>query len=106
LAPEWPSQATWSRLLTCLGRSDNIDAIHEGLLQLVVWRLTSLEKGKRPDQLTLDIDGLPIEVHGHYGARIYSPLVASLAETGDMMDGLLHEGNSVPAENANTWIPH
>ncbi|MGM0925382.1 MAG: IS1380 family transposase [Pseudomonadota bacterium] len=115
LAQERPSQATLSRLLTCLGRNDNIDAVHEGLLRLVVWRLTSLKNGERPTHLTLDIDGLPIEVHGHqggsafhglYGARIYSPLVASLAETGDMVGGLLREGNAGPAENADTWIPH
>jgi len=110
-----PSQATLSRLLTCLGNNDNIDAVHEGLLRLVIWRLTSLKNGERPEQLTLDIDGLPIEVHGHqggsafhglYGTRIYSPLVASLAETGDMVGGLLREGNAGPAENADTWIPH
>jgi hypothetical protein len=115
LAQDRPSQATLSRLLTCLGRNDNIDAVHEGLLRLVVWRLTSLKNGERPEQLTLDIDGLPIEVHGHqggsayhglYGTRIYSPLVASLAETGDMVGGLLREGNAGPAENADTWIPH
>jgi len=115
LAQDRPSQATLSRLLTCLGRNDNIDAVHEGLLRLVVWRLASLQNGERPKQLTLDIDGLPIEVHGHqggsafhglYGARIYSPLVASLAETGDMVGGLLREGNAGPAENADTWIPH
>ena len=115
LAQDRPSQATLSRLLTCLGRNDNIDVVHEGLLRLVVWRLTSLKNGERPRQLTLDIDGLPIEVHGHqggsayhglYGARIYSPLVASLAETGDMVGGLLREGNAGPAENADTWIPH
>ena len=115
LAQERPSQATLSRLLTCLGRNDNIDVVHEGLLRLVLWRLTSLKNGERPKQLTLDIDGLPIEVHGHqggsayhglYGTRIYSPLVASLAETGDMVGGLLREGNAGPAENADTWIPH
>jgi hypothetical protein len=115
LAQDRPSQATLSRLLACLGRDDNIDAMHEGLLRLVVWRLTSLKNGVRPKQLTLDIDGLPIEVHGHqggsayhglYGARIYSPLVASLAETGDMVGGLLREGNAGPAESADTWIPH
>ena len=115
LAQDRPSQATLSRLLSCLGRNDNIDAVHEGLLRLVVWRLSSLQNGERPKQLTLDIDGLPIEVHGHqggsafhglYGARIYSPLVASLAETGDMVGGLLREGNAGPAENADTWIPH
>src|SRR5690554_5104997 len=79
------------------------------MLRLVLWRLTSLKNGERPKQLTLDIDGLPIEVHGHqggsayhglYGTRIYSPLVASLAETGDMVGGLLREGNAGPAGNA------
>ena len=115
LAQDRPSQATLSRLLTCLGRNDNIDVVHEGLLRLVLWRLTSLKNGERPRQLTLDIDGLPIEVHGHqggsayhglYGTRIYSPLIASLAETSDMVGGLLREGNAGPAENADTWIPH
>jgi len=115
LAQDRPSQATLSRLLSCLGRGDNIDTVHEGLLRLAIWRLTSLNGGERPKQLTLDIDGLPIEVfghqggsafHGHVGARIYSPLIASLAETGDMVGGLLREGNAGPAENADTWIPH
>ena len=32
LAQDRPSQATLSRLLSCLGRNDNIDAVHEGLL--------------------------------------------------------------------------
>ncbi|HSP59242.1 MAG TPA: IS1380 family transposase [Halomonas sp.] len=115
LAQHRPSQATLSRLLTCLGHHDNIDVVHEGLLRLALWRLTSLKGGERPKHLTLDIDGLPIEVfgrqggsayHGHVGARIYSPLIASLAETGDMVGGLLREGNAGPAENADTWIPH
>ena len=93
----------------------NCQVCQKGLLRLVVWRLTSLKNGERPKQLTLDIDGLPIEVHGHqggsayhglYGTRIYSPLIASLAETSDMVGGLLREGNAGPAENADTWIPH
>ncbi|XUO82517.1 transposase [Halomonas sp. KM007] len=33
LAQDRPSQATLSRLLACLGRSDNTDAVHEGLLR-------------------------------------------------------------------------
>jgi hypothetical protein len=115
LAQERPSQATLSRLLTCLGRDDNIDVLHEGLLRLAIWRLTSLRGGERPTRLTLDIDGLPVEVfghqggsayHGYVGARIYSPLIASLAETGDMIGGLLREGNAGNAEEADTWIPH
>ncbi|WP_446685138.1 transposase, partial [Halomonas alkalicola] len=69
-----PSQATLSRLLTCLGRDDNIDTVHEGLLRLVVWRLASLKHGERPKQLTVDIDGLPIEVHGHQGGSAFHGL--------------------------------
>lgn len=41
LAQGRPSQATLSRLLTCLGRDDNIGSVHEGLLRLVIWRLTA-----------------------------------------------------------------
>ena len=78
LVQDRPSQATLSRLLSCLGRNDNIDAVHEGLLRLVVWRLTSLQNGERPKQLTLDIDGLPIEVHGHQGGSAYHGLNATL----------------------------
>ena len=110
-----PSQATLSRLLNYLGSDDNIDVMHEGLLRLAVWRWRSLYPVHRPRQVTLDIDGLPIEVFGHQGgsayngyakARIYSPLIASLAETGDMVGGLLREGKAGPAEDADTWIPH
>ena len=110
-----PSQATLSRLLGCLGSDDNIDIVHEGLLRLAIWRYRSLSPTHRPRQVTLDIDGLPIEVFGHQGgsaynghakARIYSPLIASLAESGDMVGGLLREGNAGPAEDADTWIPH
>lgn len=65
--------------------------MHEGLLQLAMWRLKSL---KMPKDLTLDVDGLPIEVFGqqqgsrynkYVGCRHYSPLIASIAETGDMV---------------------
>jgi hypothetical protein len=76
LAQDRPSQARLSRLLIWLGRNDNIDAVQEGLLRLVIWRLTSLKNGKRPMHLTLDVDGL------------------------------LREGNAGPAENAGTWIFH
>lgn len=110
-----PSQATLSRLLNCLGTDANIDTLHEGLLRLAIWRWRSLHRVQRPRHVTLDIDGLPIEVfghqggsayHGYVGAHIYSPLIASLAETGDMIGGLLREGNAGNAEEADTWIPH
>ncbi len=67
LAQARPFQVTLSMLFTCLGRDDNIDAIYEGLLRLVIWPLAALKNGERPARLTLDIDGLPIAVHGHQG---------------------------------------
>jgi hypothetical protein len=53
-------------------------------------------------RITLDVDSLLIEVHshqpqaqwnGHYRARIYHPLITSIAETGDMLDPCLRPGN-------------
>jgi hypothetical protein len=58
--------------------------------------------GKRAKCITLDVDSAPIEVHGHqpkaewnghYNARIYHPLIISIAETGDMLDARLRAGN-------------
>ncbi|MDI5889484.1 transposase [Halomonas rhizosphaerae] len=102
-------------MLTCLGHNDNVDIVHEGLLRMAIWRLISQNGSERPKHLTLDIDDLSIEVHGHQGGsayhghvgtRITSPLTASLAETGKIVGGLLREGNFGPAENTGTWIPH
>jgi hypothetical protein len=59
--------------------------------------------------VTLDVDSAPIEVHGHqpkaewnghYGARIYHPLITSIAETGDMLDARLRAGNVASADGA------
>jgi len=107
-----PSQPTLSCAIDLLGAKENREAIHEGLLRLAIWRLNSL---KTPKNLILDVDGLPIEVFGqqqgsrhnkYVGYRHYSPLIASIAETGDMVGGLLREGNAGNAEQTDTWIPH
>jgi hypothetical protein len=59
--------------------------------------------------LTLDVDSMPIEVHGHqpkaewnghYHGRIYHPLITSVAETGDMLDARLRAGNVGTADGA------
>lgn len=45
-------------------------------------------------------------VYNHYvDCSHYSPLVASIAETGDMVGGLLRKGNSGNATRADQWIP-
>lgn len=61
----------------------------------------------------MDVDGLPVEVHGHqegstynghYGVRMYHPIVASIAETGDLLEVRLREGNVHSANGALTFI--
>ena len=59
--------------------------------------------------MVLDVDGLPVEVHGHqpgsqwsgyYHQRMYPGLVASCAETGDLLDGELYPGASYLGDKA------
>ena len=66
-------------------------------------------RGQRLDRLTLDVDSMPLEVHGHqpkaewnghYRGRIYHPLITSVAETGDMLDARLRPGNVGTADGA------
>ena len=108
-----PSQPTLSRMAKAIAGETNRALIHDGLLRLAAWRLQQ-EPLRRRQRLTLDIDGLPIEVfgeqagsafHPNVGKRIYSPLVASIAETGDLVGGLLREGTAGPAAEADHWIP-
>ncbi len=96
-----PSQPTLSRLLNLLATDINQSAFHDGLLDMAMWRLSSMRSGKPLSSITLDVDGLPIETFGqqvrtgynsYVGYSHYSPLVASIAETGDMVGGLLREG--------------
>ena len=56
---------------------------------------------RRPETLVIDIDSLPVEVHGeqrgsawngYYRRRVYHPIVASAGETGDIVDLRLREG--------------
>ena len=57
----------------------------------------------------LDVDGLPVEVHGHppgsewngyYRQRMDHGLVASCAETGDLIDGEIYPGASYLGKQA------
>ena len=109
-----PSQPTLSRLLNTLSTKNNMQVFHDGLMDLALWRLSSMRGGKPLPSITLDVDGLPIETFGsqtgtafnrYVGCKHYSPLVASIAETGDLVGGLLREGNVGPALQADTWIP-
>ena len=57
--------------------------------------------------VTIDVDSIPVEVHGqqedseyngHYHCRMFHPLVASIGETGDILDMKLRHGKAHTAE--------
>lgn len=107
------SQPTLSRLVAMLGATPNRVVLRDALLEAASRRLRAQRRGHRPRSLTIDVDSLPIEVHGHqpgsahnghYHARIYHPLVALVAETGDVLDAELREGNAHTAAGAVDFI--
>lgn len=106
------SQPTLSRLTAMLDRTGGRAVLREGLVVLAGRRIRAM-RGHRFRRLTVDVDSLPIEVHGHqaesahnghYGVRMYHPLVATVAETGDLLDLDLRRGNSHTAEGALEFI--
>lgn len=107
------SQPTLSRLGRSLSSDHNRAVVREALLELASRRIKAGRNGHRIRYLTVDVDSLPIEVHGHqpgsehnghYHARIYHPLVASVAETGDLLDVQLREGNLHTADGALSFV--
>lgn len=78
-----------------LAKEENREVLHRALVRQTSRRLRAQQpRGEKLKQVTVDVDGLPVEVHGHqegsaynghYGVRMYHPIVASLAETGDLL---------------------
>ncbi|WP_268839441.1 IS1380 family transposase [Rhabdonatronobacter sediminivivens] len=107
------SQPTLSRFTAIMAEPGNLKALRDGVLELAARGLRAENGGRRLPRVTLDVDSIPIEVHGHqpksewnghYNARIYHPLVTSIAETGDMLDARLRPGNVGTAEGARDVI--
>jgi len=107
------SQSTMSRLTAALAVDDNRSVLRESILEMAARRLRASRRGRRARRLTIDVDSLPVEVHGHqpgsewnghYNGRIYHPLIASVAETGDMLDGRLRPGNAHTAAGGLDFI--
>ena len=103
------SQPTLSRFAAIMAEPSNRSVLRNAALELGARAARAERGGKRPRRLTLDVDSLPIEVHGHqpkaewnghYRGRIYHPLITSVAETGDMLDARLRPGNVGTAEGA------
>jgi len=110
--PGLPSQPTLSRLVGWLASEENRRSLREALVELASRRLQAQGRG-RLRRLTLDVDSLPVEVHGaqpgsqyhgYYKARIHHPMVALAAETGDILDVRLREGAVHTADGALAFI--
>jgi len=107
------SQPKLSRLIAVLSTPENRAVLHEAIIELAGRRLRGMRGGHRHRYLSIDVDSLPIEVHGHqpgsawnghYHQRMYHPLVASVAETGDILDARLRAGNVHTADGALDFI--
>jgi len=108
-----PSQPTLSRLHRSLSADANRAVLRECLLENAGRRIRTMNDDHRQRYLTLDVDSLPIEVHGqqpgsayngHYHARVYHPIIATIAETGDLVDLKLRKGNAHTAEGDVEFI--
>lgn len=102
------SQPTLSRLLEDLSSDENRSGLGAVLLSMAKRRLGS----SATSSLVLDLDSLPIEVHGHqpgsaynghYRVRCYHPLVLR-CEQGDFLAGRLREGNAHTATGGLDFI--
>lgn len=108
------SQPTLSRTTGILASEHNRQVLSEGMAWGTGRRLRAKQPGgQKLEQVTLDVDSLPVEVHGeqpgsayngHYHTRIYHPLVALLAESGDLVDVRLREGQVHTANAALAFI--
>ena len=96
-----PSQPTLSRRVAAWSAKEGVEVLREGLQRLAGRRLKAMGGWRRPKTLVIDVDSLPVEVHGeqpgsawngYYHRRIYHPIVAAAGETGDMLDLRLREG--------------
>ena len=87
--------------------------LREGLQRLAGWRRKAVGGWLRPKTLAIDIDSLPVEVHGeqpgsawngYYHRRVYHPIVASAGETGDILDLRLREGQVHTADGGLGFV--
>jgi hypothetical protein len=106
------SQPTLSRLLSLVGAPANCAIMRMAILECAARRI-QLMNGAKLKYGIIDVDSLPVEVeghqpgsahNGHYQARIYHPLVATMAQTGDLLDIRLRPGHVHTADGALNFI--
>lgn len=107
------SQPTLSRLQRVLSDLDSRRLLRDALSEFSVRRILAANGGRKHQSLGIDVDSIPIDVYGnqpgaayngHYEAKIYHPLMASVAETGDILDVQLRKGNVHTADDSLDFI--
>jgi hypothetical protein len=106
------SQPTQSRLIKSLSELHNRTGLREGVYEVARRRLHAMH-GRKMRYITLDVDSLPIDVHGdqigaeyngYYHRKVFHPLVANIAGTGDLLDLKLRPGRAHTAHGAVAFI--
>ncbi len=107
------SQPTLSRMIGTVAIDENREKTRKMLLTSAGRDVRATNSGHRLRYVDLDVDSIPLKVeghqegakyNGHYQCRCYHPLVASIAQTGDMVDMKLREGNVHTADGALDFI--
>ena len=88
------SQPTMSRLLGLLSKADNPSHLEAAVQKLAIEHILVRNGGWRCDEVVIDVDAMPMDVHGkqlgsayhgHYKRTIFLPLIASCGESGDVL---------------------
>ena len=123
-----PSQLTLSRRVAAWSAKEGVEVLRKGLQRLAGWRLKAMGGWRRPKKLVIDIDSLPVEVHGeqpgsawngyyhrrvsaleergtHYVARVRNNAVLKRLAL-PAMDAVVWDAlsNGAPAGEPRTWV--
>ena len=105
------SQPTLSRLLAAAAEPGNLAVLKEANLRCAQQHCRWLDGRQRYARITLDVDSLPVLVHGqqsgalyngYYHATCYHPLVLGSADLGHIFGAILRPGNAHTADGART----
>ena len=107
------SQPTLSRLLAAASDPQNLAVLEEASRRCLQQSCRWLDGRRRYRQLTVDIDSLPVAVHGqqagsayngYFGMTCYHPLILGAAAHGELFGAILRPGNANTAEGAVTAL--
>ncbi len=107
------SQSTMSRLLRILSTMKNLEVLQSAVMKLAVEHLLVRNGGKRRDEVIIDVDAMPVDVHGkqhggkfngHIKRRVFLPLFATCGETGDVLGARLRPGTQREVTESDRFI--